>query len=507
MKKRLSELTAAYFSGTLKEGELDELKTFLRKDGKFLKRFCDEADFEQELREVSMAMPFPSRVQRKPFWGRKMVWVAAALLFFALGLGGLVSYRAARPEILADFSVSPHGRILVSGPAEGKRAEGQLEKGATVRVAQGSVMIEFREGVRCLLDAPSELTLKREGLVVLTGGRARFDVEEQARGFQVISGDLQLTDLGTSFGVDASRNSPEVHVLSGLVIGQGRSGKREETRVEGGQAMVLAGKGGLTPIPIDEERFPSALGSGIPALRLSFDGDDVQAGHCSGSIASRDGVQLVMNNEFAPQFVPGRFGKALQFDGEKTHARTNWSGISGSRARSVSFWLKTTQGGLANPILGWGLASGDDRMSFFGLRLSADGGLRMVSGRRWLEGSTVLDDGEWHHVVLVTGDYKKGAWPVTRLYVDGVREGLTPRVPMDGKMASLDTFDTVTSEPGCEPLMIGRFMRARESFPWDLDSFSGLIDEVIVAEGLIDENGVRALYEGRLEESGLDLFD
>ncbi|MDQ8190632.1 LamG-like jellyroll fold domain-containing protein [Roseibacillus persicicus] len=503
MKKSLDELTAAYFSGTLKEDEFDKLKSMLREDRGCLKRFCDEAEFENELREVAVTIPFPAQLQRKPFWSRKAVWAAAAALVFLLSAIALFSFQSAQPKILADYSVSPHGRILVSGPEEGKRINGQLEAGATIRVAQGSARIDFREGVRCLLDAPAELTLQREGVVVLKGGRARFDVEDKARGFQVVSGDLQLTDLGTSFGVDATSQSPEVHVLSGLVVGQGRSGKREETRVEGGQAMVLADEGKMVPIPINEERFPFDLGKGIPALRLSFEGGNDR--HCSGSIAKRDGVQLLLNSEYAPRLVPGRFGQALEFDGGETHARTNWPGVNGSQARSVSFWLKTNESKRPNPILGWGLRSGNDRMSFFGVRLSVPGCLRLVSGRRWLEGSTVLDDGAWHHVVLVSGDYKKGAWPVTRLYIDGKLESLTPRVPMDGRVASLDTFDTVTTDPGSDPLMIGRFIRAEENTAWDLASFSGVIDEVIVAEGLIDEEGVQALYEGRLEDSGLDL--
>lgn len=501
MKRRPEELTAAYFSGTLQGQEFEELKIYLRKDRQFLKRFCDEADFEQELREVAMAMPFAPRAAKKRL-GRGTSWAVAALLFLASGWGFFEFWRGREPEILADFTVSLNGRVLLSGPSEGRRESGQLEKGATLRVAQGTVEIVFREGVRCLLDAPGELSVVKQGRVILQGGRARFDVEEQARGFQVISGDLQLTDLGTTFGVDATRATPEVHVLSGLVIGQGRSGKREEIRVEGGQAMVLASEGALTPIPIDEERFPDALGTGIPALLLSFDGNGEG---CAGSIARRDGVNLSLANEYAPEVVAGRFGEALRFDGRQTHALTNWPGISGSQARSVSLWLKAEKSELANPILGWGALGTDERMSFFGLRLSFDGTLRIVSGRRWLEGSTVIDDGEWHHVVVVTGDYKKGAWPVTKLYINGQAEGLTPRVPLDGKMASLDTFETLISEPDSEPLMIGRFAHDSRDMSWTLPSFAGLIDEVIVAEGIINDQEVRALYEGRLDQSGLDL--
>ncbi|MGJ8724257.1 MAG: LamG-like jellyroll fold domain-containing protein [Roseibacillus sp.] len=505
MMARLEELASAYFSGTLKEGEIEELKELLHSDDKLLKRFCDEADFEQTLREVSVSVPLASMGPVAHRSKRSWMLAAAALLMLSFGLALFFHLSPSRQPILAEMTVSPHGLIAVSGPAEGSRKAGQLEKGATLRVVQGTVEIQFFEGVRCLIEAPAELSLEKKGLVHLKGGRARFDVEKQARGFQVISGDLELTDLGTSFGVDATNLTPEVHVLSGLVIGQGRSGNREETRVEGGQAMVLAEEGLMTPIPIDQERFPSSLGSGIPALLLSFDTENEEAGRCSGSIASRDSVQLVMDDPYSPQLVEGRFGKGLLFDGKKTHARANWPGISGSQARTVSFWFKTSKGGRANPILGWGLAAGNDRMSFFGLRLGKEGRLRMVSGRRWLEGVSVLDGGSWHHVVIVTGDYKKGAWPVTQLYIDGVPEEMTPRVPMDGKMASLDTFNTVTTDPGSEPLMIGRFMRAIEESPWELASFAGLIDEVIIAEGIVDSIGVCALYEGRLADSGLDL--
>lgn len=505
MSERNDTLVAGYFSGTLTGQELAELKKVLREDERALERFCDEADFEQLLREVSITMPLAqistSRKKRSP----RTVWAAVALLLLTTLLISFFAFQGGRPEILAEVRVSPLGRISTSGPAEGRRVDGLLEKGATVRVAQGSAEIQFREGVVCFLEAPGELTLTRKGLVHLKGGRASFDVEERARGFQVVSGDLALTDLGTTFGVDATHSSPEVHVLSGLVIGQSRSGKREETRVLGGQAMALVDPGEMTPIPIDRQRFRSSLGEGIPALHLPFDGVGERTGDCGGSIAARDEVQLVMGDSYAPQSVEGRFGNCLHFDGKRTHALTNWAGISGSQARTISFWIMTGTNG-PNPILGWGFSPGSDKMSYFGVRLGEEGRLRIVSGRRWLEGGAQLNDGRWHHIVVITGDYQKGAWPVTRLYIDGERALLTPRVPVDGPVASLDTFNTLTNEVGSSPLMIGRFMRQEEEEqPWHLKSFDGSIDEVIVAEGLLDEDGVKALYEGRLMDSGLEL--
>lgn len=265
MNERMNTLAAAYFSGTLQGKELAKLKKILQEHERALKHFCDEADFEQLLREISITMPLSrlSTVQKKRF--PRALWVAAAILLLTTVWLSFFAIQRGRPEILAELRVSPLGRITISGPAEGKRIEGQLEKGATLRVAQGSAEIQFREGVVCFLEAPSELTLTRKGVVLLKGGRASFDVEERARGFQVVSGDLELTDLGTTFGVDASHSSPEVHVLSGLVVGQSRSGKREETRVVGGQEMALVDPGEMTPIPIDRQRFRSSLGEGIPA--------------------------------------------------------------------------------------------------------------------------------------------------------------------------------------------------------------------------------------------------
>ena len=508
MMERLDELISAYFDDALKDGELEELKGFLCADRECVIRFCDQAELEQELRELTEGVvPSVKESPHSERGSRMSWWAVAALVLVGLSLAGFFFAQSGEPKVLADFKVSPHGRITVSGPGEERGNDGELVEGSTIRVVQGSAEIQFREGVRCLIEAPAELVLEREGLVILRDGRARFDVEDQAKGFQVISGDLHLTDLGTSFGVDASRSAPEVHVLSGLVIGQDARGNREGSRMEGGQAMVLVGDGGLTPIPIDVERFSPTLGKGIPALYLCFDDIKKDAGICGGSIANRDGVQLSMNHKNAPEVGEGRFGKALKFDGKKAYARTNWPGVSGSKARSVSFWIKASESNRANPILGWGLESGGEQMSFFGLRLGASGHLRIVSGNRWLEGSFPMDRGKWHHVVVVTGDYTKGAWPVTRVYVNGKRDYLVPQVPMDQEPAGLETFSTVIDHPDSEPLMIGRFRDTNKSKPWHLESFSGLIDEVIVAEGLIDEAGAKALYEGRLIEAGLDITD
>ena len=55
------------------------------------------------------------------------------------------------------------------------------------------------------------------------------------------------------------------------------------------------------------------------------------------------------------------------------------------------------------------------------------------------------------------------------------------------------------------PLIFGR-MGDPEERPY-LPYFRGEMDEVIVAAGLLTEAQVQALYEGRLEDSGLDLGD
>ncbi len=113
--------------------------------------------------------------------------------------------------------------------------------------------------------------------------------------------------------------------------------------------------------------------------------------------------------------LPGNY--SVQLDGTDDYVEiTNYKGITGDQARTCSAWIKTTTLGV---ITHWGLNVLGGRWTTV---VDSAGHLREEVGGGALVGTTVVDDGAWHHVAVVSDgtDLEN-----VLLYVDGKRETLT----------------------------------------------------------------------------------
>ena len=105
-----------------------------------------------------------------------------------------------------------------------------------------------------------------------------------------------------------------------------------------------------------------------------------------------------------------------------------YSGVNGAGPRTVMAWIKTTFGGAV--IAQWGNKNSVDgeqyevRLKNGALRLDITGGI--------IKGSTSINDGEWHHIAVVSPDEQLAN---TKLYVDGVLETATT----SGSQATINT--------------------------------------------------------------------
>lgn len=132
-----------------------------------------------------------------------------------------------------------------------------------------------------------------------------------------------------------------------------------------------------------------------------------------------------------------------------------------------------------------------------------------LSGGLWFEGSTSLDDGQWHHIAAVyAGRNLAQGMPDLRLFIDGKRESgqwvwnePIDRHPGGGIRVSTETRE----EEGAEPLMIGKPLHGRHTF-------RGELDEIYVIAGALEVEAVQGLWKSnRLDLSkprqneGLDL--
>jgi len=156
---------------------------------------------------------------------------------------------------------------------------------------------------------------------------------------------------------------------------------------------------------------PAAIGQGDPSLMgwWKFDGDALDS---SGN--GRSGT-LVGD----ATFLPGLLGQALVLDGTGDYVNiVGYKGVLGANAFSVALWVNTTGNGT---MVNWGTQSGGQRVD---LRLD-QGRLRVEHGSGNLQGKTVLNDGQWHHVVLTVAAGASLSYPEVIFYLDGKDDSQT----------------------------------------------------------------------------------
>ena len=149
---------------------------------------------------------------------------------------------------------------------------------------------------------------------------------------------------------------------------------------------------------------------------------------------------------------------ALNLDGNDDYVGSNFTGISGTSARTVEAWIRTTantvpaNGGKQKVIVDWGSAS--PLGSRFTVNLLFNGAIRVEVGGNGVSGTINITDGQWHHVAAVY-DPSSSTSPV-KLYVDG---GLD----VSGNFTGV-TMNTLTGG-----FQIGRRVDGVNSFEGDID--------------------------------------
>ena len=134
------------------------------------------------------------------------------------------------------------------------------------------------------------------------------------------------------------------------------------------------------------------------------------------------------------RWVEGIDGGAMEFHGGIVEM-LDYEGVLGTQNRTVTAWIKTTAYG---DFVSWGVTTEDGQKWIFCVNHNDSNGtfeaLRTECAGSRIVGSTVLTDGQWHHVASVL---ESGGAPTIdniRLYVDGQREIIS-----DSQTANLNT--------------------------------------------------------------------
>jgi hypothetical protein len=145
-----------------------------------------------------------------------------------------------------------------NGSAEAPRLGAPLEPG-WLRLKSGLAQLVFYSGARVVIEGPAEVQIVSPSEASCRNGRLTADVPPQARGFRIGTPQMNVTDLGTSFGLDVKERRTELHVFKGSVEFQSAPGAAKQSVKEGAGAVT------------EKSRSPTLISADPKAFAALFD--------------------------------------------------------------------------------------------------------------------------------------------------------------------------------------------------------------------------------------------
>ena len=453
---------------------------------------------------------------------QRMTWVAAA----ALVIFATIAWWRYSVEPLAELpgttskAVSMLDRAVEAtwGATSRKPQVGDPLEPGQFQLDSGMVQVVFYNGARVVVEGPAEFGLVSSGELSIQTGRMTAEIAPQAIGFRVMTPQARVTDLGTAFGMDVTKDATELHVFEGNVELDPLNGEGARILEEGTAASVEA-SGRPRSIIIDAWRFASlfelqqrfvaaeasryerwrTLGERLnddPSLllRLSFEdgtkSDWRLKNACTRRTSVKDGTVV------GCQWTNGRWPGKQALDFQKVNDRVRLSVPGEFDSLTLSMWVRVR--GLDRRInslfMSDGFVSGTIHWS---IRNDGVLGLTLIGpGRRNYEIAatpsvlTVDQLGEWIHLAVVVDGPEKRIIQ----YVNGVVVGNHPHriePPFTVGQAELGNWNA-ESFPGNDPFLIR--------------NFNGAIDEFCLFRRAFTEAEIQTLYtDGQPQSASMAL--
>ena len=178
------------------------------------------------------------------------------------------------------------------------------------------------------------------------------------------------------------------------------------------------------------------------------------------------------------EWVEGKDGGALAFP-DGWVEMTEYEGILGTQNRTVTAWINTTGYG---DYISWG--QNVNTQKWIGRVQDTPengtvGALRTECSGGYIIGSTVLTDGQWHHVASVLESFGQPDIMDIKLYVDGVQE----------LISGSQLIDVNTAADG-RTVWLGEGHHGR--------LFPGLVDDVRLYDKALTQDEIKLLMRGNL---------
>lgn len=388
---------------------------------------------------------------------------------------------------------------------EAPRMGAPLEPG-WLRLKSGLAQIVFYSGARVVIEGPTELRLVSPSEASCQSGRLIAEVPPQAKGFRVSTPQMNVTDLGTSFGLDAKERRTELHVFKGSVEFQPAASTAEQNLKEGAGA-VAESSGQARLISANPTAFASLFD-----LQLKSSAAEVLRHEQWRAASSRldEDPSLLVHFEFEPgnspdwrlpntssrngtapdasivgcQWAEGRWPdkRALEFRSVSDRVRLHVAGEFESL--TLAAWVRVQ--GLDRKINSLFMSDGFEAGTVhWSIRDDGVLGLTAIGsepGHYQICASppvlTLDQFGLWVHLsVVIDGDARHVAHYLNGMPVSA--NALTIRPPFRIGVAQLGNWNAL-GFPGNDPFMIR--------------NFSGAMDEFCLFSRALSANEIRALY-------------
>lgn len=499
MNERHQLLFDKYFDGSLSPAEKVEMAQRLDQDPEFREeflRFVEEADdIAQLMAERREEDARPRRHHRPLPLALAAGLVVAAGLTFVFWPGNRSAPRQAAdesgywPGLVLPSSVGQvtSGTLRVAGRRDSMGPGDPVPLGR-VFTEDEAVTIQLDSGCAVALFAQSEVDFLDPGSLRLHQGRVTGKTGSPAHELTLVTPELVVTDLGTSFGAERDRNGvTEVHVLDGTVR---ISGDHIEGRMLGeGQAVRSEDGKTLMPVPARKRQFGAEFPP-PPSTLTAFVhyGFETSAGNrfedTGRGFAAGPFPLIPRRKADPPQLIQGRFGPGIAMDQRNT-LESDFPGIAGDRPRTVSLWFKAGDFRRVMGLVGWGASTKSQKWQT-GLWHDPDRD-KLVARTEFGEGYVIsplnLADGEWHHFVSV--------------YLGGNEGAVEQRIRhyLDGRLQPVHAFKTATiidtdvTGPRAHSVQVGRHLEKPSHY-----NFTGFLDEVYVFDRALNPGEIRELH-------------
>ncbi len=454
-------------------------------------------------------LPLPAHGRRQVFgW---VAALAACIVLLAVGWWGWrggqqTERRGATSKAVAMLNGAVDAQW--SARDEAPQLGGPLEPG-WLRLESGLVQVVFYSGARVVLQGPAEFQIISPNEASCLTGKLTAEVPPQAQGFRVVTPQMNVTDLGTVFGLDVSEGMTELHVFKGSVEFAPASGGSTKQQVTEGAGAVAQGA-----------RPPRLISADVAAFASLFDQQDRSVAAKSSGYQQWRAASSRLNQD--PSLLVH-----FDFDHE---ASSDWRLPNASGAREA-----VTDGTIVGCLWGEGRWPAKPALEFLGVsdrvRLTVPGGFNSLTLAAWVRirgldrqfnslfmcdgfdagtlhwlirddgvlGLTVIGPGVGNYQIVasppVVGLDQFGIWRHLAVVLDGSGKQVSHYV--NGRRVSQKALK-IQPPFRIGPAELGNWNGRGfpDNDPFMIRNFSGAMDEFCLFSRALSDADIRALYLG-----------